>query len=131
MVLGSINCDRWRFSVHTPFIEKSMVGSTIRNYHSRTSEHDGTSPCTGVLLSSPPHTMIRQHIMLCDTPNCHIWPWPCFSGIIMQPTFALVRVVRGNLLRDINCPVPPAYCMFSLLPCNEAYEIGEFGTGSC
>ena len=38
----------------------------------------------------------------------------------MQPTYALVRVVRGNESWDINRPIPPpAYCMLGLLACSE------------
>ena len=43
--------------------------------------------------------------------------------------FALVRVVRGDLSWDINCPIPPAHCMLGLLACTEAYEFGQLGTG--
>ena len=48
---------------------------------------------------------------------------------IIQPTFALMRVVRGDLSWDINCPIPPAHCMLGLLACSEAYEFGQLGTG--
>ena len=37
------------------------------------------------------------------------------GGIRIQPTFALVRVVREDESWDINCPIPPAYCMLNLL----------------
>ena len=39
------------------------------------------------------------------------------GGFRIQPTFALVRVVRGDLSWDINCPIPPAHCMLGLLAC--------------
>ena len=45
------------------------------------------------------------------------------SGIRIQPTFALVRVVRDDsgLLH--------AYSMLGLSACSEAYEFGQLGTG--
>ena len=51
------------------------------------------------------------------------------GGFRIQPTFALVCVVRGDLSWDINCPIPPAHCMLGLLTCSEAYEFGQLGTG--
>ena len=51
------------------------------------------------------------------------------GGFKIQPTFALVRVVRGDLSWDINCPIPPAHCMLGILACSEAYEFGQLGTG--
>ena len=54
---------------------------------------------------------------------------PVVWGIRIQPTFALVRVVRGDLSWDINFPIPPAHCMLGLLACSEAYEFGQLGTG--
>ena len=36
---------------------------------------------------------------------------PVVWGIRIEPTVALVRVVRGDESRDVNCPIPPAYCM--------------------
>ena len=60
--------------------------------------------------------------------NAPIWAlW--LGGFRIQPTFALVRVVRGDLSWDINCPIPPADCMLGLLECSEAYEFGQLGTG--
>ena len=50
-------------------------------------------------------------------------------GIRIQPTFALVHVVRGDESWDINCDIPPAYFIFGLLACSEANEFGQFGTG--
>ena len=56
--------------------------------------------------------------------------WPCgLGGFRIQPTFALVRVVRGDLSWDINCHIPPAHCMLDVLACSEAYEFGQLGTG--
>ena len=52
-----------------------------------------------------------------------------FLPPVAQPTFALVRVVRGDYPCDINCPIPPAYCMLGLLACSEAYEFRQLGTG--
>ena len=49
--------------------------------------------------------------------------------IRIQPTFALVLVVRGDESWDINCPIPQAYCMLGLLACSEAYELGQLGSG--
>ena len=40
-----------------------------------------------------------------------------------------MRVVRGDLSWDINCPIPPAHCLLGLLACSEAYEFGQLGTG--
>ena len=54
---------------------------------------------------------------------------PVVWGIKIQPTFDIVRVVRGDLSWDINCPIPPAHCMLGLLACCEAYEFGQLGTG--
>ena len=51
------------------------------------------------------------------------------GGFRIQPTFALVRVIRGSLSWDINCPIQPAHCMLGLLACSEAYEFGQLGTG--
>ena len=51
------------------------------------------------------------------------------EGVGIQPTFALVLVVRGDLSWDINCPIPPVHCMLGLLACSEAYEFGQLGTG--
>ena len=48
---------------------------------------------------------------------------------MIQPTFALVRAVRGDQSWDINCPIPPAYCMLGLLACSEAYELGQLELG--
>ena len=56
---------------------------------------------------------------------CPLW----LGGIKIQPTFALVGVVRGDYPWDINCPIPPAYCMLGLLTCSVAYEFGQLGTG--
>ena len=50
-------------------------------------------------------------------------------GIRIQSTFALVRVIRGDLSWDINCPIPPAYCMIGLLACSEASRFALSGTG--
>ena len=53
-----------------------------------------------------------------------------FKSMLMNfYSFALVRVVRGDLSWDINCPIPPAHCMLGLLACSEAYEFGQLGTG--
>ena len=54
---------------------------------------------------------------------------PVAWGVKIQPTFALVCVVRGDLSWDINCPLPPARCMLGLLACSDAYEFGQLGTG--
>ena len=43
-------------------------------------------------------------------------------GVRIQPTPALRRVVRGDYLRDMSYPLPPAHCMQGLLACNGAYE---------
>ena len=40
---------------------------------------------------------------------------PVAWGFRIQPTFALVRVVRGDLSWDIHCPIPQAHCMLGLL----------------
>ena len=50
-------------------------------------------------------------------------------GVRIQPTPALRHVVRGDYLRDMSFPLPPAHCMQGLLACNGAYELGWWGTG--
>ena len=55
--------------------------------------------------------------------------YPVAWGFRIQPTFSLVRVVRGDLSWDINCLIPPAHCMLDLFACSEAYEFGQLGTG--
>ena len=50
--------------------------------------------------------------------------YPCGMGVRIQPTPALLRVGRGDYLRDMSCPLPPAHCMQGLLACNGAYELG-------
>ena len=50
-------------------------------------------------------------------------------GIEIQQTFTLVRVARGDKSRDINCPIPQAYCILGLLAHSEGYEFGKLGTG--
>ena len=62
--------------------------------------------------------------ILCDV---LLFP-PVVYGIRLQPTFVLVCVLRGDPSRDINCVIPPAYCMLGLLACSEAYEFGLLGT---
>ena len=49
---------------------------------------------------------------------------PCGMGVRIQPTPALMRVVRGDYLRDMSYPLPPAHCMQGLLAYNGAYELG-------
>ena len=44
-------------------------------------------------------------------------------GVRTQVTPALRRVVRGDYLRDMSYPFPPAHCMQGLLACNGAYEL--------
>ena len=36
-------------------------------------------------------------------------------GVRIQPTPAFRRVVRGDYLRDMSYPLPPAHCMQGLL----------------
>ena len=62
-------------------------------------------------------------------PYIHSFIAPVVWGIRIQPTFALVRVVRGDLSWDINSPIPLAHCMLGLFACSEAYEFVQFGTG--
>ena len=45
-------------------------------------------------------------------------------GVRIQPTPALRRVVRGDYLRDMSYPLPPAHCMQGLLACSGTYELG-------
>ena len=52
---------------------------------------------------------------------------PSGLGVRIQPTFVLVRVVRGDLPRDIICHIPPVYCMHDLA-CSEA-EFRQLGPG--
>ena len=49
---------------------------------------------------------------------------PCGMGVRIQPTPALRRVVRGDYLKDMSYPLPPAHCMQGLLSCNVTYELG-------
>ena len=44
------------------------VGSTIRTLHTRVAEHAGRSFRTGSLLTVPPHSNIRQHVLSCGVP---------------------------------------------------------------
>ena len=53
---------------------------------------------------------------------------PVVCGIRIQPTFALLHVLRCDSPRNINCPIPPAYCMHGLIACSEGYEFGQLGT---
>ena len=41
--------------------------------------------------------------------------FPCGFGVRIQPMPALTRVVRGDYLSDMNCPLPPAHCMLVVL----------------
>ena len=63
----------------------------------------------------------------CRVRLCNWAMW--LGGFRIQPTFTLVRVVRGDLSWDINCLIPPAHCVLGLLACSEAYEFGQLGTG--
>ena len=55
---------------------------------------------------------------------------PCGLGIRIQPTFVLVRVVRVDYSRDMNCPMPPAHRMLGLPAFGGAYEFGQLGSGN-
>ena len=44
-------------------------------------------------------------------------------------TFAIVLVVRGDQSWDINCPIPPAYCMLGLLACSERMSLDSSALG--
>ena len=69
----------------------------------------------------------QQRTMASETVDPILALW--LGEFRIQPTFALVRVVRGDLSWDINCPIPPAHCMLGLLACSEEYEFGQLGTG--
>ena len=56
--------------------------------------------------------------------NVWVYFTPCGMGVRIQPTPALRRVVRGDYLRGMSYPLPPAHCMQGLLACNGAYELG-------
>ena len=43
------------------------VGSTSRALHIRICEHQGRSFRTGTLLTTPPHSNIREHLQKCNT----------------------------------------------------------------
>jgi len=45
----------------------SYVGSTLRNLHSRIQQHLGKSVRTGIFLTSPDPSPIRDHSLTCDT----------------------------------------------------------------
>ena len=47
-----------------------------------------------------------------------------YFGLDIGNSPALRRVVRGDYLRDMSYPLPPAHCMQGLLACNGAYELG-------
>ena len=51
------------------------------------------------------------------------------GGFRTQPTFALVRVVRGDLSWDINCPIPPAHCMLGLLAVVRRMSLDSWALG--
>ena len=65
---------------------------------------------------------VQMALLVCVSP---LW----LGGIRIQPTFGLMRVVRGDSSSDIYCPIPPAHCMLGLLACSEAYAFGQLGTG--
>ena len=48
-----------------PRCELSYIGSTSRNLLTRVAEHAGVSYRTGVPLSNPPHSSIRDHNLDC------------------------------------------------------------------
>ena len=48
-----------------PRCELSYIGSTSRNLLTRVGEHAGVSYRTGVPLSNPPHSSIRDHNLKC------------------------------------------------------------------
>ena len=48
--------------------ESSYIGSTIRSFNTRVSEHKGVSCRTGRPLTSLPQSSIRDHSHECDTP---------------------------------------------------------------
>ena len=62
---------------------------------------------------------------------------PSSLGTKIQPTHALVRFddllwgdkTRSRRERVMNCPIPPAYCVFGLPVCSGANELGQKGTG--
>ena len=47
--------------------ESGYVGMTSRNLYMRISEHMGKSFRTGIFLSSPPHSAVRDHSDICDS----------------------------------------------------------------
>ena len=47
--------------------ESGYVGMTSRNLYMRVAEHVGKSFRTGVPLSSPPHSAVREHTVSCDS----------------------------------------------------------------
>ena len=55
--------------------------------------------------------------------------FPLCLGVRIQPTPALRRVLRGDYLMAMSCPLPPANCMPNPLALNGAYELGKLGTG--
>ena len=48
--------------------ESAYVGSTTRALLTRVSEHKGVSCRTGRMLSTPPHSNIRDHVYSCNSP---------------------------------------------------------------
>ena len=45
-----------------------------------------------------------------------------------QKTPSLMHVIKGDYLRDTNCPIPPVHCKPVVLSCNGACELGKIDT---
>ena len=57
----------YKYSCAHSTCASAYVGSTIRNLHTRVSEHLGVSNRTGLPLTNPPQSAIRSHAMQCPT----------------------------------------------------------------
>ena len=81
----------------------AYVGSTVRNLHTRVSEHLGLSNRTGQPLINPPQSSIRAHAMQCPTSNITI---NNFEILASANSLVHLRILESlyiyNLKPDLN-----------------------------
>ena len=75
--------------------------------------------CSSLLHTSDPFSKLENK----QTKN------PCGLGVDIQPTPALMCIIRDDNLRDINCSIPLANCMLHFLVYNWVYELGQLALG--